>query len=155
MLEFQEFPKIPRLRRDCIITEKLDGTNAAIRIVENAKPDDPNRLALLDGLAIYAQSRSRFVTTGADNYGFAKWVQDNAPSLIALGPGTHFGEWWGQGIQRGYNKKAKTFSLFNTDRWGSVNLPPGVSCVPVLYTGVFCDEAVAFALSLQAVVDHP
>jgi hypothetical protein len=32
-MEFKEFQKIPRLRRDCVITEKLDGTNAQICIV--------------------------------------------------------------------------------------------------------------------------
>ena len=30
MEEFVGFPKIPRLTRDCVITEKLDGTNASI-----------------------------------------------------------------------------------------------------------------------------
>lgn len=30
MLEFVEFPKIPRLSRDIIVTEKIDGTNAQI-----------------------------------------------------------------------------------------------------------------------------
>lgn len=146
MLEFQEFPKIPRLRRDCIITEKLDGTNAAIRIAEVRDDSDRNRLAVIGEYGIYAQSRSRFVLPGADNHGFAKWVQDNAPSLIALGPGTHFGEWWGQGIQRSYGGVPKTFSLFNVARWRDVELPPGVSRVPIIYEGVFCDAAVASAL---------
>jgi len=27
-VEFQEFPKMVRLSRECIITEKIDGTNA-------------------------------------------------------------------------------------------------------------------------------
>ena len=30
--EFVEFQKIPRLRRECIISEKIDGTNGAIFI---------------------------------------------------------------------------------------------------------------------------
>ncbi len=34
-MEFKEFPKIARLTRDCIITEKIDGTNASIYISEN------------------------------------------------------------------------------------------------------------------------
>lgn len=150
MLEFQEFPKIPRLRRDCVITEKLDGTNAAIRIMEDAHEDDPNRLAFVDGLSVFAQSRSRFVRPGADNFGFASWVAANAPALVALGPGSHFGEWWGAGIQRGYGGAPKTFSLFNVARWRSVVLPAGVSRVPILYEGPFSDEAVASALDCLA-----
>ena len=43
--EIQTFNKIPRLSRDCVITEKLDGTNAQILITENKK--------------LYAGSRNR------------------------------------------------------------------------------------------------
>ena len=32
MIEFKSFPKIPRLFRDCVITEKLDGTNGIVHI---------------------------------------------------------------------------------------------------------------------------
>lgn len=32
--EFKPFPKMPRLSRECIITEKIDGTNASILITE-------------------------------------------------------------------------------------------------------------------------
>jgi hypothetical protein len=35
MPEFAGFPKISRLSRDCIITEKIDGTNAQILITED------------------------------------------------------------------------------------------------------------------------
>lgn len=33
-MEFQGFQKIPRLSRECIITEKIDGTNAFIEVLE-------------------------------------------------------------------------------------------------------------------------
>lgn len=104
-LEFQEFPKTPRLSKLVIVTEKIDGTNAAVVITE-------------DG-SIGAQSRSRLITPENDNFGFARWVQENAAELMQLGPGHHFGEWWGSGIQRGYGlpKGEKRFSLFNVDRW--------------------------------------
>lgn len=36
-LEFQEFPKMARLSRDIIITEKIDGTNAQLLITEDEK----------------------------------------------------------------------------------------------------------------------
>lgn len=36
-MEFQKFSKIPRLSRDCIISEKLDGTNGQIVIVSHSE----------------------------------------------------------------------------------------------------------------------
>ena len=35
MTEFQKYPSIPRYRKDISITEKIDGTNAAVVIVEH------------------------------------------------------------------------------------------------------------------------
>src|SRR5438105_3732245 len=100
---FEEFPKIARLSRDCIVTEKIDGTNAQIFITE-------------DG-TIHFGSRSRWITPENDNYGFARWATEHKEDLLKLGPGRHFGEWWGCGIQRGYGLKEKRFSLFNVMRW--------------------------------------
>lgn len=148
-MEFTPFPKIPRLRRETIITEKLDGTNAQVVI---------SRVPVLCGLdpgaietvvdetdfnyrfEMRAGSRSRWITPGKvdgksnDNYGFAGWVQRNAGELFKLGEGQHFGEWWGNGIQRGYGLAEKRFSLFNTARWGAhnPNTPACCSVVPVL-----------------------
>lgn len=116
--EFQPFPKIGRLRRSIIVTEKIDGTNASIYV-----PED-------DGLLV-AGSRNRWITPEADNFGFAAWVRDNAGVLRDLGPGLHFGEWWGQGIQRRYDQDRKRFSLFNVDRW-SDERPECCDVVPVL-----------------------
>lgn len=48
-------------------------------------------------------SRTRWITPEDDNYGFAKWANENKEELLKLGIGQHFGEWWGSGIQRGYN----------------------------------------------------
>lgn len=156
MPEFIAFDKIPRLRRECTITEKIDGTNAAILIAElphvsegNDEPPDPFMLDYWygpDGSAwgIYAQSRTRFITPEDDNFGFAKWVQTNSADLAALGPGRHFGEWWGAGIQRRYGQGRKRFSLFNTARWGDVETRPAcVDVVPTLYVGPFNDAAVS------------
>jgi hypothetical protein len=122
---FVPFPKIARLNRECIITEKLDGTNASIQISD-------------DGTIIRAGSRTRWITPTDDNYGFAKWVEANKDELLQLGPGTHFGEWWGSGIQRTYGLKEKRFSLFNTHRWSDpTSRPTCVDVVPVLYQGIF------------------
>lgn len=119
---FQEFPKIPRLNRTVIVTEKIDGTNACV-VVSDA-PTFDERL-------VTAQSRSRIITPEADNFGFAAWVRDNAAILRQLGPGYHYGEWWGQGIQRGYGLTERRFSLFNTTKWGQTR-PACCHVVPVL-----------------------
>src|SRR5882724_4022501 len=100
--EFQAWPKIPRWENESyVITEKIDGTNGCIIIT----PDGD----------IFAQSRSRVLTESSDgdNYGFCKWVRGNKDQLFSLGVGYHYGEWWGQGIQRNYGMTEKVFSLFN------------------------------------------
>jgi hypothetical protein len=101
--EFKEFKKIPRLSREIVITEKIDGTNGLIYINEKNE--------------ISAGSRSRWLDDHNDNHGFWHWVVDNKKELLKLGKGYHYGEWWGKGIQRGYNLQEKRFSLFNTNKW--------------------------------------
>ena len=103
--EFTSFQKIPRFFRDIVVTEKIDGTNAQIWI-----PEDPEQ-------EIVAGSRNRWITPEDDNYGFAAWVHANANMLRRFGPGKHFGEWYGAGIQRRYGLDHKRFALFNTGRW--------------------------------------
>ena len=120
--EFQQFPKIPRFSREIIITEKIDGTNAQIFITEDLK--------------MFAGSRNRWLTLEDDNYGFAAWVNSNYVELLKLGPGRHFGEWWGKGIQRNYSQTEKKFSLFNVKRWSGTNTHPSCcSVVPILFQG--------------------
>lgn len=164
-MEFQEFPKMPRLSREIVVTEKIDGTNAQVNIVRSATPE-PEAVAhcLITGtiepayLSLLVGSRTRYITPDDDNFGFARWVQEHASELFQLGPGTHFGEWWGSKIQRGYGlvKGDKRFSLFNVTRWcphgqepqripqGDPRvekfqdvLPACCGLVPVLYTGLF------------------
>ena len=146
-VEFIPFPKIPRLNRPITITEKIDGTNAAIHITGRYSDergvqaykvdlDDVNDIGV-----IVPQSRQRLITPEQDNFGFARWVKENAQALReVLGPGVHFGEWWGQGIQRGYRQDRKWFSLFNYTRWSNdpslASLASiGVQVVPILYHG--------------------
>lgn len=133
-MEFTGFRKMTRLSRDCIITEKIDGTNAQIGITEDGE--------------IFAGSRTRWITPEDDNHGFAAWVRDNREDLLKLGPGRHFGEWWGHKIQRGYSLKEKRFSLFDTERWGDPGVQPKCcGVVPVLYKGLFSSNAVDIALA--------
>jgi hypothetical protein len=150
-IEFQPWPKVARLNRDIVITEKIDGTNAAIGVQVCAIPacDGQDQGHTCPGPLVYAQSRTRIITPADDNFGFARWVADNADTLASfLGPGLHFGEWWGEGIQRGYGIKGKRFSLFNVARWGFINSPEygdvaPCDVVPTLYEGPF---AVPFSL---------
>lgn len=125
MTEFVPFPKIARLSRECIITEKIDGTNACVAIDE-------------DG-TIRAASRTRWITPQSDNFGFALWVEQNAEQLRELGPGRHFGEWWGVGIQRGYALHERRFSLFNVSKW-TESRPACCHVVPTLWRGIFSTE---------------
>jgi hypothetical protein len=119
--EFVPFPKIPRLRRTVIITEKLDGTNAQVHVTDSGR--------------VFAGSRNRWLTPEKDNYGFAAWVEKHKDELSqGLGPGTHYGEWWGAGIARRYGISEKRFSLFNTSRWNKDNLPACCHVVPVIST---------------------
>lgn len=134
-MEFKPWPKTPRLNgASMVITEKIDGTNACVVITEDGE--------------VGAQSRNRLITPESDNAGFAKWVWANADKLkFILGPGHHYGEWWGSGIQRGYGltNGEKRFSLFNTGRWADELWKcenegckvDGLDVVPVLFEGPF------------------
>lgn len=138
-MEFREFPKMARLNRECIITEKIDGTNACVVITEDGR--------------VAGQSRNQLLVDGkSDAFGFALWVQRNEQRLRdLLGPGHHFGEWWGPGIQRGYavegSYAGKRLSLFNVERWK--DLPPSddLRVVPTLYRGLFTTDAVVAAMA--------
>lgn len=140
---FIAFSKIPRLMRDCVITEKIDGTNASILIDE--------------GGTLTAGSRTRWIEPNdethknRDNFGFAAWVRDNADELIQLGVGHHFGEWYGAGIRRGYGMTERRFALFNVGRWGDGGTDTRPSCcdvVPKLYEGAFSTQAVDWCIDL-------
>lgn len=135
-MDFKAFPKMARLNRDIIVTEKIDGTNAQIYIDDATIAD--GAIAEVDGWGIWAGSRTRWITPEQDNFGFAAWVVANAQELVKLGEGQHFGEWWGKGIQRGYGLDERRFSLFNTSRWSDDNVRPACChVVPVLYDGPF------------------
>lgn len=151
MFLFEEFQKIPRLKREVTITEKMDGTNAQIAIfpiqsIEQLKSslEDPLCLKIIHGeetgdspLAVYAGSRTRWIKPGktSDNFGFAQWVVENIDELRKLGAGRHYGEWYGRGIQRSYDLEGRRFALFNTARWNNNALRPACcDVVPVIAT---------------------
>jgi hypothetical protein len=136
-MEFEPFQKIARLSRECTITEKIDGTNGCIAIGE-------------DG-SFHVGSRSRWITPLEDNFNFASWCHMNREELMKLGPGRHYGEWWGAGIQRRYGLSEKRFSLFNTHKWSDPAVRPACcGVVPVLFNGLFTQQAVDSVLALLA-----
>ena len=170
-MNFIPFPKIARLSREIVVTEKLDGTNASICIAPVDTPgesfnDRPPFIASTTAggqvLGMLAGSRTRWLDTSSagDNYGFAKWAAAHAGELFALGVGHHFGEWWGHGVQRNYGLTEKRFSLFNTGRWydprdcegegleGRTAAPACCHVVPVLLRGEFRTEAVDAAIDI-------
>lgn len=161
-MKFVEFRKIPRLSRDVIITEKIDGSNGQIYIVKEEKLTSIDDyffiedycLARKENLLMFAGSRNRWLQIGkqTDNMAFATWVKENAEQLFELGEGRHFGEWYGKGIQRNYGLDHKRFALFNISKWQNKDLPlidekqkyPPLCCevVPVLYEGMFSTVAI-------------
>ena len=170
-MDFNAFPKMGRLFRECWVTEKIDGTNAQVLVFpadeigpEGINASEPRAvfqtkygLDFFGGYGVAAGSRTRWITPEDDNFGFAAWVKSHAEELVKLGPGRHFGEWWGRGIQRNYGIDERRFSLFNVSRWclhgqepqlipsGNPKaepkyqdvLPPCCGLVPVLYKGLF------------------
>lgn len=143
---FEPYGKTPRWRSQVVVTEKIDGTNSFIHISE-----DPS-------LPLAVGSRNRYITPGkgTDNFGFAEWVLNNEALLRRLGPGKHYGEWWGCGIGRGYGLTERRWSLFNAMRWDNVQLhemglPANVYTVPILARGESFDLVETAAQQLR---DH-
>lgn len=129
---FEPYGKTPRWRSQVVVTEKIDGTNSLIQV-----PEDPS-------LPLAVGSRNRWISPGkgTDNFGFAEWVANNETALRRLGPGKHYGEWWGCGIGRGYGLTERRWSLFQATRWTDeqlfeMGLPSNVYVVPVLARGEF------------------
>jgi hypothetical protein len=125
MAEFQAFPKIPRYTNEqYAITEKIDGTNACL-IFEYED-------TVVPFVKLTCQSRRRIITPDDDNFGFAAWAHANKRELFdQFGPGRHYGEWWGLGIQRGYGVTNRRFSPFNVKRWPSDRDEVVVGDVPI------------------------
>ena len=131
---FRKWDKIPRLSNEKFhFSEKIDGTNACVIIIPNSDERlDPNVEPITEVevdfdkhgctyVRVFAQSRSRLIypneggeIKGRDNYGFAQWVSKNAQQLVEeLKRGYHYGEWFGLGINRGYDLDENRFALFN------------------------------------------
>ncbi len=120
---------MPRIENETYaVTEKIDGTNACVIIKDGE---------------IAAQSRTRIITPQNDNFGFAAWVEEHKKELLDLGDGYHYGEWWGQGIQRNYGLDHKRFSLFN---WWMSDIPECCHRIPLVSFGMKIDDIREFKL---------
>lgn len=148
--QFKSWGSTPRFHKGLHITEKINGTNAGVSVQGVSKDESPEFVK--DGIVVAgvdcdwivrAQSRKRIITPGDDNFGFAAWVWDNAEGLAnLLGFGYHYGEWYGEGIQKNpLAVQGRWWALFNTWHWGrKENLErleaagiPGLTTVPVLH----------------------
>lgn len=146
-MEFKPFPKIENIKKlRMSITQKIHGSNAQIFISkidrDNHTPPSHRPIYVHQNGVTYlvqAGSRNRWLSPGkdTDNFGFAQWVEDNKDELFQfLGPGQHFGEWAGPGINSGEGLEEKTFVLFDFWKYPPERpLPPNVKVVPVLYDG--------------------
>jgi hypothetical protein len=139
--EFVAFPKIPRLDRDIVITEKIDGSNGVIYIDTTV------------GI-VQAGSRNRWISPGktTDHMGFAGWVAEHSDILVeALGDGSHHGEWYGKGVgPRQYGLDHKRFALFNPKHYAAAEAARqwnvALDVVPVLYDGPFSEAKITSTL---------
>lgn len=130
-MDFVEYGKTNRLYRPIVITEKIDGSNCVIGI------DSKNS-------RIQAGSRTKWLRSGEDHFGFHQWVMENKDSLYDdLGDGLHRGEWFGQKMQRKYGMDHREFALFNTEKWSDKDFStPNLRTVPLLYKGDFSEHAI-------------
>lgn len=148
--QFKSWGSTPRFHKGLHITEKINGTNAGVSVQGFSKGEgkfDPVNGRFVEGetmdYVVRAQSRKRLITPDSDNFGFAAWVWENAEGLAnLLGFGYHYGEWYGEGIQKNpLAVQGRRWALFNTWHWGSKpNLErlqaaniPGLTLVPVLH----------------------
>lgn len=146
-MELKSFSEIKKwLPLRMVITQKIHGSNAQVCIFPKGQPSEliPGNVDTAfnadgtprDGYDVKVGSRERWIFPGktTDNFGFAQFVEDNKQEFIdKLGPGTHYGEWAGPGINSGEGLKEKTFILFNHGRPYENGLPPRTVLAPVLF----------------------
>lgn len=138
-MTFKPFPEIKRIGKLWItVTQKIHGTNASVGIEPSIEVSSSNELDTMarSGFEVRAAKRGGFITPEDDNFGFAKFVEENRQEFIdKLGPGVWHGEWAGPGINSGEGLKEKTFCLFDVKALEGRPLPPRCVLVPLLYEG--------------------
>ncbi len=154
MPKLKRFGITPELFSEATLCERIDGHTVGIHI-EPLKTDPASgEVGVRAGdvmfmgatqhaqfYRVWVQNRNRIITPDQrDVAGVAAWAQAHAAQLAeTLGPGIHFGEWWGYKICRGYGLGPgdRRFSLFNTMRWSFIDgtQVPSLYISPVLWEG--------------------
>jgi len=134
-MDFQQFKKIPRLSREIIITEKINGSNMQVFIynlneeilfpyeedykIPSKEFINKYTVAEKNGLLMFVGSRNRWLQVGksSDNMSCASWCKERSEELFKLGEGRYYAEFYGKGIQSGYGLDHKRMALFNVSRW--------------------------------------
>ena len=100
MKEFKKFQKIKREEMLYVrCSQKINGTNCHV-VFDNGK--------------WLAASKNRYLKKDSDHFGFYRFVEENYIELFnILGPGTHYGEWCGKGIQNGEGLSNRHWVLFS------------------------------------------
>lgn len=121
--EFRKWPKTKRfLDVQMTVTQKMEGTNAQIVLDEG-------------GGIVLVGSRNIELSYEQDNFGFYAWCSENSEYLFSiLGPGRHYGEWCGPGIQNGEGLRERKFFSFNP-YWLQKDSLDLIEPVPLLYQG--------------------
>jgi hypothetical protein len=149
----------PDLFANATLTELLDGHTVGIHVEALKRRPGTGEVTIRDGdvlraspdgvaqfYRVWVQDRHRIVTPDQhDLQGVAAWARAHAAELAeTLGPGIHFGEWWGYKVCRGYGLPAgdRRFSLFNTARWRFIDgtQVPSLYIVPILWEGPLGDN---------------
>jgi hypothetical protein len=142
---FRSFSSIPRWSKGVAVSEKIDGTNAQIHIVQYGDEefdfDGHAWLAIAKNFErdqyMLVASRNKYIMLDQDNQGFGNWCLANVAELWKLGPGRHYGEWAGPGIQKNpLNLEEKRLFMFNP-KW----VDQGPSCVEIAPVLAECMDA--------------
>jgi len=126
---FIKWAKIQRLHKaEMVITQKMNGTNGQILFEDNGD--------------FMIGSRNRWLSVHKDNFGFYNWAHEHITELFEIfGPGRHYGEWAGPGIQNGEGLKERVFFSFNPflEKPDTINWI-NVESIPLLYYGHWDDS---------------
>lgn len=148
MYDYPEFPSIERFDNVyCIITEKIDGTNGLIEIGTNGITEE--------GIVMFG-SRKKYLYPGKDNYGFLAFFSPYVSELLKIckeikeentdfdfinnPPIRIYGEWFGKGINRGYNLSDRQFMPFNSYYADKLRNIPNITQPEPLHQGKFSRE---------------
>lgn len=122
---------LPEFYTQVTITEMIDGKSGVLYVDK------------IKGIVTAGTRWTWLDTPHWDGYGFQTWARVNEKALLNLGPGYHFGVWWGHDIERGYNLNQKRFSLLDNIMWDDLTkVPDCCGVVPELYRGPMTDTCI-------------